>query len=200
MRPVSRVFLSAFLFLLLSPPSSALAGAVIGQSCSQLGESTMTQDKKNLVSCLYDDAGTALIYKAMTESGAPAGTIAFFALSECPSGYLPANGENGTLDLRGEFVRGLDSGRGVDSGRVLGSSQLATRLMVDWRDLATGSYEYTLSDFGDHSTDADSREVVTASAGYSVGRLARTSTTSGATIIFARVRPRNIALLACQKS
>lgn len=46
-----------------------------------------------------------------------------FNLSSCPSGWITADGTNGTPDLRGEFIRGLDSGRGVDSGRTLGSSQ-----------------------------------------------------------------------------
>ena len=79
----------------------------------------------------------------------PAGTISAYAGSTAPSGYLECNGsqqsrttfadlfsvisttygtgDNSTTfnlpDLRGEFIRGLDSSRGVDIGRNLGSFQ-----------------------------------------------------------------------------
>lgn len=79
----------------------------------------------------------------------PAGEVAAFARSTAPEGWLVCNGQAvsrttyarlfaaiGTTfgagnasttfnvpDLRGEFVRGWDSGRGVDVGRSLGSSQ-----------------------------------------------------------------------------
>jgi hypothetical protein len=77
------------------------------------------------------------------------GSVIWFASNSSPSGYLFCNGATisrttysdlfatiGTTfgagdgsttfqipDLRGEFVRGWDSGRGLDSGRVFGSSQ-----------------------------------------------------------------------------
>jgi microcystin-dependent protein len=84
----------------------------------------------------------------------PVGSVFYIAGALAPPGFLLANGDvlpNGTgtvqgktgdfsrlyavlgsaygalgqlPDLRGEFVRGLDSGRGIDAGRVLGTSQL----------------------------------------------------------------------------
>jgi len=36
----------------------------------------------------------------------PSGAIMAFALNSCPTGWKEANGNNGTLDLRGEFIRG----------------------------------------------------------------------------------------------
>ena len=80
---------------------------------------------------------------------APAGAVLHFAMAVAPSGWKVCNGAAvsrvtyaalfsalGTLygagdgsttfnlpDLRGEFIRGVDSGRGVDAGRVLGGSQ-----------------------------------------------------------------------------
>ena len=79
----------------------------------------------------------------------PSGTIAYFPFATAPSGWLAANGaaisrstysalfsaigttygagDGGTTfaipDLRGQFIRSLDSGRGVDTGRVIGSTQ-----------------------------------------------------------------------------
>jgi microcystin-dependent protein len=77
------------------------------------------------------------------------GSVAAFATSSAPTGWLKCNGAEldrtvyadlfaviGTTfgagdgsttfnlpDLRGEFVRGFDDGRGIDGGRVFGSSQ-----------------------------------------------------------------------------
>lgn len=76
-------------------------------------------------------------------SGVPIGTIIAYYGTIAPTGYLPCagqtinsasfpdlveflnpSGSTATIpDLRGEFLRGLDSGRGVDTGRVIGSSQ-----------------------------------------------------------------------------
>ena len=53
----------------------------------------------------------------------PVGSIMAFNLSACPTGWVIADGSSGAPDLRGEFIRGLDSGRGVDTGRVIGSAQ-----------------------------------------------------------------------------
>jgi hypothetical protein len=53
----------------------------------------------------------------------PSGAIIAFNLASCPTGWSAADGGGGRPDLRGEFVRGLDSGRGVDAGRVRGTPQ-----------------------------------------------------------------------------
>lgn len=54
----------------------------------------------------------------------PTGAVMAFNLANCPNGWSPADGTNGRPDLRGEFIRGLDSGRGIDAGRALGSWQI----------------------------------------------------------------------------
>ena len=59
----------------------------------------------------------------LLERSIPKGMIAPFTGPNCPEYWLEANGENGTLDLRGVFLRGWDHGRGVDSGRAVGTYQ-----------------------------------------------------------------------------
>lgn len=56
----------------------------------------------------------------------PPGAVMAFNLTSCPTGWSAANGSGGTPDLRGEFIRGLDSGRNVDTGRGLATSQSGT--------------------------------------------------------------------------
>lgn len=70
-----------------------------------------------------------------TQSDVPVGSVITFAGATVPTGWLECNGQaapsalasvlgtSNVPDLRGEFVRGFDSGRGVDSGRSLLSLQ-----------------------------------------------------------------------------
>lgn len=92
----------------------------------------------------------------------------------------------GLPDLRGEFIRALDDGRGVDSGRVLGSSQVGTRVFNNG-----GAPGNRIPN--DASNVLDGEDPTAPS--ITVGSVA----TSGGTLSFTfhRVRPRNIALLAC---
>ena len=60
---------------------------------------------------------------------APEGAVVAFMLTSCPTGWINADGNNGTPDTRGRFVRGIDdfgsAPAGVDpSGtRVIGNLQ-----------------------------------------------------------------------------
>ncbi len=59
----------------------------------------------------------------------PAGVVAAFFLTACPTGWIPADGNNGTPDLRGRFVRGRDdfgtgaAGIDPDGVRAVGNDQ-----------------------------------------------------------------------------
>jgi len=83
------------------------------------------------------------------QAALPSGSVAMFANTSAPSGWLECDGSNvsrstfsdlfnaigttfgagdgsttfGLPDLRGEFVRGWDNGKGTDSGRSFGSFQ-----------------------------------------------------------------------------
>lgn len=114
------------------------------------------------------------------------GQYAFFNASSCPAGWVAANGTNGTVDLRGEFVRGWDSGRGVDSGR----------LVAAWQADAFGSHNHNMNFAGGggfgvlnpgHDVGADTWNTT-------VYQTRSTTSTGGS-----ETRPRNVALLACVK-
>jgi hypothetical protein len=53
----------------------------------------------------------------------PAGAVEAFNLAACPTGWSAADGTGGKADMRGYFIRGLDTGGGVDPGRVLDTLQ-----------------------------------------------------------------------------
>ena len=59
----------------------------------------------------------------ISPSDMPIGAVVAFNTATCPTGWVAADG-SGAIDLRGEFIRGLDSGRGVDASRVLGTAQV----------------------------------------------------------------------------
>ena len=131
-----------------------------------------------------------------------AGTVAHFAAATPPTGWLVCTGAAvprslygalflaiGTTygagdgsttfnlpDLRGEFLRGLDSGRGVDTGRAIGTAQ-ADGIRSHNHALGLGLGESSLSPGPPTIQGAGS---------------ATTQNTGGA-----ETRPRNVAMLPC---
>lgn len=138
-------------------------------------------------------------------SGVPAGAVMAFNLASCPTGWTAADGTGVTADLRGVFVRGLDSGRGIDTGRTLASSQLDALQNVTGNVIA-GGLVYSQNNSSTVSSGPFANDGASA-AGFAGGgstgqngvnrlnfdlsRVARTA---------AETRPRNIALLYCQKT
>lgn len=142
-------------------------------------------------------------------SGVRAGSLAYFAASSAPAGYVKANGAAvsrslyaglfaaiGTTfgagdgsttfnlpDMRGEFVRGFDDGRGVDSGRVLGTAQA--------HDFAAHGHGYPQHDL--NAAYGAAQNAVLTTTGQNYGDW-QTRSVGGT-----ETRPRNVALLACIK-
>lgn len=159
-------------------------------------------------------------------SGSVAGMVSMFALAAAPSGWLLCNGAAvsrsvyaalfaaiGTTfgagdgsttfnlpELRGEFLRGLDSGRGVDVDRVLGSAQVDRNKAHNHGGTGSaGAHTHNLKRhlgegigvaiqvLGNMSSCIDS------SAVYVGGDHVHTIASDGGT----DARPRNVALLPC---
>lgn len=139
-------------------------------------------------------------------SGVKAGTVAYFAASTAPAGFIKANGAAisrsayaalfaaiGTTygsgdgsttfnvpDLRGEFVRSLDDGRGVDSGRLIGTAQADELKSHNHAGYGQG----TFGTVNPGSTWTNTAIQTTATTGATGGT---------------ESRPRNVAMLACIK-
>ena len=134
---------------------------------------------------------------AQVSGSQPSGMVAFFVSSSCPTGWLHANGTNGTPDLRGEFIRGLDSGRGVDPGRTLGTFQIDTsqRITGEFSNFeepfAWGSGAFAGSSPGARWYGGAFFPSAPRIMTFDSARVARTSNEN---------RPRNVALLPCVKS
>lgn len=132
------------------------------------------------------------------------GEYGYFASATCPSGWVAANGANGTVDLRGEFIRSLDSGRGVDAGRSVASAQAEM--------LKAHTHTGTTTTDGYHAHGYTSSAVggggsIQVGNGYTNSYTRSSTEGSGAhshTLIInatggTETRPRNVALLACMK-
>lgn len=161
-----------------------------------------------------DDVKISAVAKVYQSAGMT-GMVAMFAGTECPAGWLKANGatlDSATYpalyasigntyggsaasfnlpDLRGEFLRAADDGRGVDSGRAIGSFQAQ-----DWKSFWVAGYtsgSYTHSDVLIPKTGYNTTYPFGGKWEGPGNRLRfQWDTTS-------EVRPRNVALLSCIK-
>lgn len=189
------------------------------------------------------DVATISGLQAALDQMVPAGKIDYFALATAPTGYLAAAGQavsrttyarlfaaigttygagDGTttfnvIDLRGEFIRGLDSGRGVDPTRALGTFQASQNLAHNHA-ITDPGHAHSIYDPG-HSHgfwisggSANGDFVYPSETRYSSFRTAPTTVSGTGIGIYAagtnisiqnnggtESRPRNVALLACIK-
>lgn len=159
----------------------------------------------------------------------PAGTVIYTARATAPTGYLVANGADisrttyadlfaaiGTIygagdgsttftlpELRGEFIRGLDSGRGIDTGRVQGTAQ-AEEIGPHTHPLSDPGHSHSLNytpikDGGGicaNRGDAGSCHDMSTGGGVNSNSTGISISNNTGT----ENRPRNVALLPCIKT
>lgn len=129
------------------------------------------------------------------DGGMPSGGIGYFWLTTCPGGWKSADGTNGTPDLRGEFIRGVDNYRGADpdSGRAVGS----------WQGPSVGSFTYqTFGDDGDSQISGSwysTRQIAINGVATPSSPRSGWTVPQTAWITPSDTRPRNVAMLACMK-
>ena len=128
----------------------------------------------------------------MNPSEMPIGAVVAFNTATCPTGWVAANG-SGTIDLRGEFIRGLDSGRGIDISRVLGTLQTDgtrdhTHAFTALQNMNGGDGMYDHNGVSNVVGAQDQHPVSRTSGLINAGGNGGTET-----------RPRNVALLYCTK-
>lgn len=156
--------------------NSDYASVNIGQSCTINGELKRSSTSGQVLNCVSGE---------WRPLGGPSGEYAYFGSSSCPPGWVKANGLNGTVDLRGEFIRGWDNGRGVDAGRALRSWQQYMiqkhRHSLRGNDRQDNSQSWGVGMYAD---DPEGRIGGSNSIGYTGGK---------------ETRPRNVALLACMR-
>ena len=124
--------------------------------------------------------------------GIPSGMYAPFKGSTCPSGWLAADGTNGSADLRGQFIRGWSNGSTTDSGRGVGSYQGdAIRNITGDVGPIDGTYTGVFSADYTIGWGATSNSHSDPAAKFDASRVVPTASED---------RPVNIALLYCYKT
>ena len=130
--------------------------AAAGNNSTQIATTSFAVSAAASVQQLLNSAIISLNNSIAATRPVPVGAVFYMLKATVPYGYLEANGQavsrityvdlwnylgqpntgDGSntfnlIDLRAEFIRGLDNGRGVDTNRVVGSSQLSDNLAHD---------------------------------------------------------------------
>ncbi|MDD2871701.1 MAG: hypothetical protein PHS49_06975 [Candidatus Gracilibacteria bacterium] len=152
-------------------------------------------------------------WNSLVESAVPTGAVMAFNGTSCPTGWNKANGSgiekdtlgnNTTLDLRGEFIRGWDDGKGVDAGRGLAIPQTDTFQGHKHDIYSDSGGNNDAVAFSDSNNTfrymADTNTSTTRGDSYIYVGNAITNGINGAPRTASETRPRNIALLYCIKN
>ncbi len=121
----------------------------------------------------------------------PSGAVLPFNLTTCPTGWIPSDGTNGTVDMRNRFVRGLGTGRTLGSFQDDAFQGHAHQVSAQSNGPGGGNGTYMGTSGGRGAATLDDR--VLGVVGTYVGNPFGTARVADET------RPDNIALLYCQK-
>ncbi|MFA6463583.1 MAG: hypothetical protein WCV55_01100 [Candidatus Paceibacterota bacterium] len=132
-------------------------------------------------------------------SSAPAGIVAAFNLTTCPSGWIPSDGTNGTRDLRGVFVRGMESFNGTLTNPTISDrdpDRTGTSTLGSYQaDMyASHTHSFTVSG-APMSIYYGGTNLANGPGSFDVGWIGGTIGYNGGN----ETRSKNVALLYCQK-
>ena len=180
---------------------------------------TVSQTGGGSIFSLNEIKSQIVVNGGSTGEVTPSGAVMYFNLSSCPAGWVLADGTNGTNDLRGAFLRSLDLGKGRDElggGRTLGSYQEMS-FGSHFHSGSTGSAGSHSHRVIDETLGRAATGFIAASAGnpagftilnnmgwYHANLITQTGGGHSHTLSISatggvETRPRNIALLTCQK-
>lgn len=131
------------------------------------------------------------------EIAAPEGAVIAFNLTECPKGWAPADGNDGTPDLRGRFVRGRDdagtgaAGRDPEGVRVPGDDQ-DDAFQGHYHKPLAGEFRAVKSPGFYSFLSGDASMAVQSTTGDPVS-----DGTNGSPRTASETRPKNVALIYC---
>lgn len=135
---------------------------------------------------------------------APEGAVMAFYLTTCPSGWIPADGTNSTPDLRGAFVRGLNSFDGGTTSNARDPQDTGARSIGHFQTDAFQGHRHGYSSGGDAPTIIQpvANGSVTTGGPGSNGLLETETTTitdqgQGTPRFTTETRPQNVALIYC---
>jgi len=100
----------------------------------------------------------------------PSGAIMSFNLTICPTGWIPSDGTSGTPDLRGQFIRGLNTFDGGVTTRADGKQDPDTRSLGEVQDDAIRRHNVTSSRANRYLTVGVRAWGTAAPAGYNEAR------------------------------
>lgn len=148
-----------------------------------------------------NDSLSASKWNELVSYTIPPGAVVAFYGTNCPANWSPADGTAngvkktdgtpGTLDLRGEFIRGLDNLRGVDPSRTLWSGQNGSLLITE----VVNNGGVGMITRQDSQAYSDAWPGTGLSAAWISGTI-----WTYANPYIRTVRPRNVALLYCVKN
>ncbi|TGL24439.1 phage tail protein [Leptospira yanagawae] len=134
---------------------------------------------------------------------APEGAVVAFYLNDCPEGWAPADGTNGTPNLRGAFVRGRDdvgtgpAGRDEAGPRVIGHYQ-EDSFQGHYHDLQAYYASYS-GVMGGIIVTRDSPVIGSTSIQGGSASTIKTDGINGTPRTGNETRPKNVALTYCMR-
>ena len=199
--------------------AASAASALLSTTSADTSAATATTKASEAV---VSAAAAALSSAEVTGNVIPVGTVAHFASTTAPVGWLMCDGSAVTStwaelrsflivagnpfgtsgadpllpDLRGEFIRGFDAGRGVDVGRVFGTAQ-ADQNKAHTHGITDPGHNHA------YNNPAGTGSQLISGGGTVIGVSNTGNRVTGITINSdggSEARPRNVALLACIKA
>lgn len=132
---------------------------------------------------------------------APEGAVVAFYLNSCPEGWAPADGTNGTPNLRGAFVRGIDNSgstlRDPDGIRAIGDDQ-DDAFQGHFHDLHANYASYS-GVMGGIIVTRDSPAIGYTAIQAGSASTIKTDGINGTPRIANETRPKNVALTYCMR-